>query len=141
MSQIAKKKFPRTMLLGGLSVNLNHLKTSDTSLSLQKSKNFKCVCEKHLVHNTFYTLMFKNLGPDEGSAIPIDVINHGDNFGLKGVNYWLQLSHRQVVDAVDSLKKRFKQDYDRVNKIYIKFIFLFIFPLSHPLTKLTIPFL
>ena len=27
VSQIAKKKFPRTMLLGGLSVNLNHLKS------------------------------------------------------------------------------------------------------------------
>ena len=27
MSQIAEKKFPRAMLLGGLSVNLNHLKT------------------------------------------------------------------------------------------------------------------
>ena len=27
MSQIAKKKFPCAMLLGGLSVNLNHLKT------------------------------------------------------------------------------------------------------------------
>ena len=26
MSQIAKKKFPIVMLLGGLSVNLNHLK-------------------------------------------------------------------------------------------------------------------
>ena len=26
MSQIAKKKFPHAMLLGGLSVNLNHLK-------------------------------------------------------------------------------------------------------------------
>ena len=26
MSQIAEKKFPITMLLGGLSVNLNHLK-------------------------------------------------------------------------------------------------------------------
>ena len=29
MSQIAEKKFPRTMLLGGLSVNLNHLKTQN----------------------------------------------------------------------------------------------------------------
>ena len=27
MSQIAKKKFPQAMLLGGLSVNLNQLKT------------------------------------------------------------------------------------------------------------------
>ena len=30
MSQIAKKKFPHAMLLGGLSVNLNHLKTPYT---------------------------------------------------------------------------------------------------------------
>ena len=29
MSQIAEKKFPHAMLLGGLSVNLNHLKTRE----------------------------------------------------------------------------------------------------------------
>ena len=27
MSQVAEKKFPHAMLLGGLSVNLNHLKS------------------------------------------------------------------------------------------------------------------
>ena len=101
---------------------------SGMSLYLQKSKNFQCACRKRPVRNTFYSIILTNLGPDEGSPIPIDVINHGDNFGLKGVNYWPQLSHRQLVDAVDSLKKKFKQDYDRVNKIYINFLFLFIFP-------------
>ena len=100
------------------------------SLSFCKSKNFRCACGKRLVRNTFYNLICTNLGPDEGSAIPIDVINHGDNFGLKGVNYWPQLSHRQVTDAVNSLKKKFKQDYDRVNKIYINFYF-FLYSL-HP---------
>ena len=30
VSQIAEKKFPRAMLLGGLSVNLNHLKSKMT---------------------------------------------------------------------------------------------------------------
>ena len=44
MSQIAKKKFPHDMLLGGLSVNLNHLKTVVTSLAnpllLKTSINF-----------------------------------------------------------------------------------------------------
>ena len=34
MSQIAKKKFPCAMLLGGLSVNLNHLKTWTSLLLL-----------------------------------------------------------------------------------------------------------
>ena len=33
MSQIAKKKFPHAMLLGGFSVNLNHLKNSNKTVS------------------------------------------------------------------------------------------------------------
>ena len=32
VSQIDEKRFPRTTLLGGLSVNLNHLKTYDFRL-------------------------------------------------------------------------------------------------------------
>ena len=61
---------------------------SGMSLYFHKLKNFRCACGKCPVHNTFYNLIYTNFGPDEGSAIPIDVINHGDNFGLKGVNYW-----------------------------------------------------
>ena len=33
MSQIADNRFPVVMLLGGLSVNLNHLKISNTELN------------------------------------------------------------------------------------------------------------
>ena len=39
MSQIAEKKFPCAMLLGGLSVNLNHLKTRVSVLQLQFLKH------------------------------------------------------------------------------------------------------
>ena len=35
MSQIAEKKFPIAMLLGGLSVNLNHLKMVSQNLDVQ----------------------------------------------------------------------------------------------------------
>ena len=66
------------------------------------------------------------IGPDEGSPIPVDVINHGEQFGLKGVNFWPQLSHRQVIDAIDGLKKKYKQDFDRVKK----FISLITYSLS-----------
>ena len=49
MSQIAKKKFPRAMLLGGLSVNLNHLKT--LVKRMQWSQNIM------LLHVMFYNIM------------------------------------------------------------------------------------
>ena len=39
MSQIAKKKFPRAMLLGGLNVNLNHLKKPVTILTMIHEAN------------------------------------------------------------------------------------------------------
>ena len=38
MSQIAEKKFPCTMLLGGLSVNLNHLKTRLATMAVLASQ-------------------------------------------------------------------------------------------------------
>ena len=34
----------------------------------------------------FYNIFSNKIGPDEGSPIPVDVISHGDKFGLKGVN-------------------------------------------------------
>ena len=37
VSQIANRNLPRTMLLGGLSVNLNHLKT--TSYKITEPQN------------------------------------------------------------------------------------------------------
>ena len=71
-----------------------------------------------------YLKIFYNLsGPDEGSPIPLDVVNHGEQFGLKGVNFWPQLSHRQVIDAIDSLKKKYKQDFDRVKNNIFPFNF------------------
>ena len=39
MSQIADNRFPVVMLLGGLSVNLNHLKRKTTSWSVFREDN------------------------------------------------------------------------------------------------------
>ena len=56
-------------------------------------------------------------------TLPADVITHGETFGLRGHHFWPQLSHRQVVDAIDSLKKKHQENYDRVyvskNYIYL----------------------
>ena len=50
MSQIAKKKFPCTMLSGGLSVNLNHLKTRKLwEYKVLKVDPFLCASIKSLI--------------------------------------------------------------------------------------------
>ena len=50
MSQIAEKKFPSTMLLGGLSVNLNHLKTkSFLDVNVVNIDNQKYICTSAMV--------------------------------------------------------------------------------------------
>ena len=45
MCQIAKQKFPRAMLLGGLSVNLNHLKMVKVKVKPTKKKGVGALCE------------------------------------------------------------------------------------------------
>ena len=78
------------------------------------------MCAENVWYITqFYSLFSTKTDPDEGSLIPVDVLAHGDQFGLKCVKFWPQLSHRHVVDSIDSLKKKFKQDFDRVNKFYL----------------------
>ena len=83
-------------------------------------------------------ISFFNLAIVDGTPLPADVILHGNEHGLKGVNYWPQYSHREVVDLIDKLKKPYKQDFDRVPFIILIFIILqntnhpsllYIFPL------------
>ena len=65
MSQIAEKKFPHAMLLGGLSVNLNHLKSQwpilpmeiNTEPSNQENSEFTKKTQTYKERSEWYLVM------------------------------------------------------------------------------------
>ena len=80
VSQIADNRFPCVMLLGGLSVNLNHLKTSFTSFCNEMTRKYTTtnpLAAPFMSPNTFLKWLFSWIG-----SMNIDFRKHIDPWCL-----------------------------------------------------------